>query len=82
MNEGLQHIVREHRRLSGLSQVELAKLAGVGKTVVFDIEHGKESVQFDTLKKILAALNIRLVFQSPVLERREKESAGPTTPSA
>jgi DNA-binding XRE family transcriptional regulator len=50
MSDDLKNIVRQHRRLSGLSQAELAKLAGVGKTVVFDIEHGKESVQFDTLK--------------------------------
>jgi HTH-type transcriptional regulator / antitoxin HipB len=74
MND-LNDIVRQHRRLSGLSQAELAKLAGVGKTVVFDIEHGKESVQFDTLKKVLAALNIQLVPQSPILERRRKTQA-------
>lgn len=69
--------MRDHRKLSGLSQAELAKLAGVGKTVVFDIEHGKESVQFDTLKKVLVALNITFVFQSPVLERQQ-EQAKPT----
>ena len=73
MKADLKSIVREHRRLSGLSQVELAKLAGVGKTVIFDIEHGKESIQFDTLKKVLAALNISFEFQSPVLERAKRE---------
>jgi HTH-type transcriptional regulator/antitoxin HipB len=82
MKDDLKNIVRHHRRLSGLSQAELAKLAGVGKTVVFDIEHGKESVQFDTLKKVLAALNIKVIFQSPVLEQREKEQAKPTRRSA
>lgn len=80
MNDDLKSIVRQHRRLSGLSQAQLAKLAGVGKTVVFDIEHGKESVQFDTLKKVLAALNIQLILQSPVLDRRKKEQAAPATP--
>ncbi len=78
MNHDLKDIVRDHRRLSGLSQTGLAKLAGVGKTAVFDIEHGKESVQLDTLKKVLGALNIKFVLQSPVLERREKEQANPT----
>jgi HTH-type transcriptional regulator / antitoxin HipB len=73
MKDDLKTIVRNHRRLSGLNQAELAKLAGVGKTVVFDIEHGKESIQLDTLKKVLAALNIKLILQSPILERREKE---------
>jgi y4mF family transcriptional regulator len=77
MNDDLKNVVRQHRRLSGLSQAALAKLAGVGKTVVFDIEHGKESVQFDTLRKVLAALNIRLSMQSPILERREKERVKP-----
>lgn len=81
MQADLHTIVREHRRLSGLSQAQLAKLAGVGKTVIFDIEHGKESVQFDTLKKVLAALNIKFVLQSPVLERRDKEQSKPTTSS-
>ena len=82
MKDGLGNVVREHRRLSGLSQSQLAKLAGVGKTVIFDIEHGKESVQFDTLKKVLDALNIKFILQSPVLERRQKQQAKPNTPSA
>ena len=82
MKDDLRNVVREHRRLSGLSQSQLAKLAGVGKTVVFDIEHGKESVQFDTLKKVLGALNIKFILQSPVLERRQKQQAKPNTPSA
>jgi transcriptional regulator with XRE-family HTH domain len=72
MDQDLKTIIREHRRLSGLSQSELAKLAGVGKTVIFDIEHGKESVRFDTLKMVLAALNITFVLQSPILLRQEK----------
>ena len=82
MNDDLKGIVRHHRRLSGLSQTELAKHAGVGKTVIFDIEHGKESAQFDTLKKVLAALNIKIVLQSPVLEKREKQQAKPVTHTA
>jgi y4mF family transcriptional regulator len=79
MKDELKDIVRQHRRVSGLSQSALAKLAGVGKTVVFDIEHGKESVQFDTLKKVLAALNIQVVLQSPVLERQRKLASQQTT---
>ena len=78
MNDDLKSIVRQHRRLSGLTQAQLARLAGVGKTVVFDIEHGKESVQFDTLKKVLLALNIQLILQSPVLDRSDKAPAQST----
>lgn len=65
----LRDIVKKHRRMSRLSQAELAKLAGVGKTVVFDLEHGKESIRFDTLRKVLSVLNITIRFQSPVMER-------------
>jgi y4mF family transcriptional regulator len=68
-------VIRQHRKLGGLSQAELAKLAGVGKTVIFDVEHGKQTVQLDTLKKVLAVLNIQLELRSPVLERMAKQAA-------
>jgi HTH-type transcriptional regulator / antitoxin HipB len=58
-------IVLYCRKQSGLSQQDLAKLAGVGKTVIFDIEKGKETVQLNTLLKILDVLNIRMKFETP-----------------
>ena len=78
METDFKSIVRQHRRLSGLTQAELARLAGVGKTVIFDIEHGKETIQMDTLRKVLGALNIRMVFQSPALKRAGTESGRKT----
>ena len=60
-------IIHYHRKKSGLTQAELARLAGLGKTVVFDIEKGKISVRLDTLLKILEILNIKLEFQSPLM---------------
>ena len=71
--------IRLHRKVSGLTQAELAKLAGVGKTVIFDLEHGKESVQLDTLKKVLMVLNIRLEMRSPLIDRAAKP-ASPSSP--
>ncbi len=65
----LKAIVRTHRKRSGLTQAELAALAGVGKTVIFDIEKGKVSVRWDTLKKVLHVLNISVRFDSPLLSR-------------
>ena len=62
----LSTLVRSHRKYSNLSQAELAKLAGVGKTVIFDIESGKQSIKFATLEKILSALNIKITFQGPL----------------
>lgn len=60
-------IVRFHRKKSGLSQEQLAKLAGLGKTVIFDIEKGKLSVRLNTLLKVLEVLNIQIEFQSPLM---------------
>ena len=62
-------IIRCHRIKSDLTQKQLADLAGVGKTAVFDIEHGKESVQFDTLQKICRVLNISIKLNSPVMDQ-------------
>lgn len=62
-------LIQSHRKKAGLAQAQLAKLAGVGKTVVWDLEHGKESVQWDTLQKIFHVLNIAVEWRSPLLER-------------
>ena len=80
MND-LGKIIRFHRKKSQLTQQELATLAGVGKTVVFDIEKGKRSIQMDTLMKILIVLNIRLQFESPLMQefstpREEEDEEG------
>ena len=63
----LGNLLRFHRKQSGLTQLELANLAGVGKTVIFDIENGKETVRYDTLKKVFSALNIKISFESPIM---------------
>ena len=60
-------LVRFHRKRAGLTQTELATLAGIGKTAVFDIEKGKLTVRFDTLKAILNVLNIRIRLSSPLI---------------
>ncbi len=60
-------VVRYHREKAGITQKELAELAGVGKTVVFDLEKGKETIRFDTLNKILNALNISIQLNSPLM---------------
>ena len=64
----LAQIIRIHRKAAKLSRVQLAELAGVGKTVVFDIEMGKESIQLDTLRKILKVLNIKIILKSPLMD--------------
>ncbi|MEA3479849.1 MAG: helix-turn-helix domain-containing protein [Bacteroidota bacterium] len=64
----IEKIIRFHRKRAGLTQKELADLAGTGKTVVYDLEKGKRSVQFITLEKILHALNIKINFTSPLMD--------------
>jgi y4mF family transcriptional regulator len=54
------------RKEGGLTQSELAQLAGVGKTTIFDIEKGKETVQLNTLLKVLETLNISLSLETPM----------------
>lgn len=65
------NIVKLHRKQAGLTQKTLAELAGVGKTVIYDIEKGKETVQWDTVNKVLAVLNVKIKFESPLLELME-----------
>lgn len=64
----LGELVRFHRKKSGLTQEELAKLAGVGKTVIFDIEKGKLTFKYTTLLNILNVLNIKIEFESPLMQ--------------
>lgn len=64
-------IVRYHRRQSKLSRQELANLAGVGKTVIYDVEKGKETIQLKSLLKILEVLNIQLKLNAPFNEKSE-----------
>lgn len=59
-------LVRACRKKVGLSQAELARLAGVGKTVVFDIEKGKATIRMDTLLRVLGVLSIRVELHSPL----------------
>lgn len=71
MSVEIAHMIRYFRKQSGLSQQQLAQLAGVGKTVVFDIEKGKETIQLDTLLKVLEVLNIKLKFETPFEQPQE-----------
>ena len=72
--QNIADIVKYHRKQSGLTQLELANLAGVGKTVIFDIEKGKTTVKYETLLKVLTSLNIKINFDSPLMQTYMKDS--------
>jgi HTH-type transcriptional regulator / antitoxin HipB len=69
MNIG--HIIQFHRKKAGLSRIDLAHLAGLGKTLIYELEHGKLTVSFDKLMSICKVLNIKLIFTSPYIEEFE-----------
>ncbi len=61
-------MVKDHRKKAGLTQLELANLAGIGKTTVFDIEKNKETVRWSNILAVLQVLNINVEFKSPLTE--------------
>ena len=59
-------LIKDHRKKAGLTQLQLADLAGIGKTTVFDIEKNKETVRFNNILAVLQVLNIKIEFKSPL----------------
>ena len=76
----LGDIVRFHRRRGGLSQHELADLARIGKTSVFDIEKGKPTVRLATLMAVLGVLNIDLMLDGPLMAECRAALGDPAEP--
>ena len=74
MDYKMSEIVLFHRKKSRLTRIQLADLAGVGKTVIYDIEKGKETIRFSTLQKVLQTLNIKTTFTSPLMEVLNEKS--------
>ncbi len=46
--------VRERRKAHGMTQVELAELAGVGTRLISELERGKPSIRMDVANQVLA----------------------------
>ena len=68
----LKDIVYYHRKKAGLTRKQLAEIAGVSETVIYYLEKGKETLQWNIILSILKALNIDLNFQSPLMNDYEK----------
>ena len=73
-HQHIANLVHHFRKQAGLSQQQLAQLAGVGKTVVFDIEKAKESIQLNSLLKVLEVLNIKIDFETPFPQTKEDKT--------
>lgn len=61
-------LIRFHRKKAGMSRRELALLAGTGQTVIYQLEHGKQTVRLDVLTKIMGVLNMSLSVNGPFVE--------------
>lgn len=71
-SDEIAKMVLYYRKKSGLSQQALAQLANVGKTAVFDIEKAKQTIQLNTLLRILDVLNIQMKFDLPFPQQENK----------
>ena len=69
----LADAIKMHRKAAKLSRIRLAEMAGVGKTVIYDIEKGKETIQLNTLRKILRVLNIKIELRSPLMNNLQTD---------
>ena len=49
----ISSLLKEKRKETGLTQVELAKKAGVGLRFIREIEQGKASLRIDKLNQVL-----------------------------
>lgn len=52
--------VKQKRKQVGLTQVQLAKNAGVGLRFIRELERGKETLRCDTVNQVLALFGAKL----------------------
>lgn len=76
--EQLASLISWHRRRAGLSQVGLARHAGVSRYVVQDLEAGAGRTTWARMLPVLHALNLQLLPQGPLVEEwlTETKEAG------
>ena len=65
--KSLSKLIRMHRKEAGITQKQLAEMAGVGKTFIFDLEKGKTTISLDKLFKVFKVLNISLFLKSALI---------------
>jgi len=56
----LGQLVRKTRKAQGLTQLDLAGLAGLSNRFVIDLERGKETLQIQKVLDVLALLGLEL----------------------
>jgi y4mF family transcriptional regulator len=60
--KALASAVRSRRKTLGVTQIELARLAGCGPVFVYGLETGKKTLRLDKLLAVLEVLGLELVI--------------------
>lgn len=58
-------LVQAERKRQGLTQLQLAGMAGTGIRLISDLENGKETVQIQKLLKVVQTLGLGMFIFSP-----------------
>lgn len=58
-------LVQSERKRQGITQLQLAGMAGTGIRLISDIENGKETVQVQKLLKVLHTLGLGVFIFNP-----------------
>lgn len=60
--QDIANLVRKARKEQGITQEELAGVAGTGRRFIYDIENGKDSVQIGKLLLVIQVLGLSCVI--------------------
>ena len=63
--------VKRRRKQAKLTQIELAKKAGVGLRFVRELERGKKTLRCDTVNQVLALFGSELIPSSNEVETKK-----------
>ena len=55
--------LKQTRKEIGLTQADVAHISGVGLSFIHDLEHGKKTVQFDSLMKVVSRLDCEVFIR-------------------
>ena len=64
----LGHLITFHRKKAGLTQIGLAELAGISRSVIQDLEAGKGRTVWVHVEAILSVLNLELRPFGPLVD--------------
>lgn len=59
------HLIQAERKRQGLSQLQLAGMAGTGIRLISDLENGKGTVQLQKMMKVVQTLGLGVFIFNP-----------------